>query len=204
MAHVLTVAGFVGEVLTVECVFDASHPEKKGAFSASGNLKKVLEESLVVARIVAARFLSQEQINFARERSIHVHFKGASQKDGPSAGVSIATAYLSLLLNKPVPGNIAMTGELSLNGDVCAIGGVQAKVTAAKALEISQIILPYGNLAAYLELPQALMNGMTAYFVRDYKEAFQITFGDSIPATVDLVKDGVHIKATRPVLTQAE
>ena len=71
----------------------------------------------------ACNFLSDEQIKEISEKNIHVHFtNGAAQKDGPSAGISICTAYLSLALNKSIPANVAMTGELSTTGEVCKIG----------------------------------------------------------------------------------
>jgi len=120
----------------------------------SGNLQKVLEESLTIAKLNAFRFLSEEQAKTMASKNIHVHFlDGSSPKDGPSAGLSITTAFISLALNKPVPKNISMTGELSLNGEVCKIGGVQAKVTASKTLGIDKIILPWGNKEDFYELP---------------------------------------------------
>jgi Lon-like ATP-dependent protease len=198
--NVLTVSGFVGNVLNAECVFDISHAEKKGTFSASGNLKKVLQESLTIAKINAMRFLNADQLKFVSEQNIHIHFMhGSAPKDGPSAGISICTAYLSLILNKPVPSNLAMTGELSLNGEVWKIGGVQAKVTASKALDITRIILPFGNLSDYLELSKQLHYGLTVYFVKEYKQVYDIAFGEAKQdwsGRIDMVRDGVYIRAT--------
>jgi len=179
-ANVLTVSGYIGHVLSVECVFDLTHTEKRGMFTFSGNLQRVLQESLTIARINAARFLTPEKIKEANNQNIHIHFlSGSSPKDGPSAGLSICTAYLSLIMNKAVPADISMTGELSLNGEVCRIGGVQAKVTASKALDIKRVILPWGNKVDFIELPQLLKEGLTVYFVKEYKEVFDIVFGDS-------------------------
>lgn len=123
VVNVLTVSGFVGKVLTVECVEDLSSPNKKGNFSMSGNLQNVLQESVNIAKINAHNFLNEDLIKALSQKNIHVHFTEAgTPKDGPSAGISICTAFLSLVLNKPVPGHISMTGELSSSGEVCKIG----------------------------------------------------------------------------------
>ncbi len=119
----LTVSGFVGHVLSVECVYDITNPDKKGQFSCSGNLQKVLQESLTIARLVALRFLPPEKIKEMSEKSVHIHFlQGGTPKDGPSAGISICSALLSLVLGKPIDAMTSMTGELSLNGEVYKIG----------------------------------------------------------------------------------
>lgn len=129
VVNVLTVSGFVGKVLTVECVQDFSSPNKKGNFSMSGNLQTVLQESVNIAKINAHNYLTEEQIKEQSQKNIHIHFTEAgTPKDGPSAGISICTAYLSLALNKPIPGNISMTGELSSSGEVCKIGNCYYKL----------------------------------------------------------------------------
>ena len=114
---------FLGHVLTVECVFDLTRPEQKGQLYSSGNLKTVLQESLNIAKLNVYRYLSDEQINTVKNQNIHVHFmQAASPKDGPSAGISITTAILSLILQKPIAADWGMTGEISPNGEVCKIG----------------------------------------------------------------------------------
>ena len=119
----MTVSGFIGHVMTVECIYDLSSNEKKGMLNSSGNLQKVLQESLTIARLVAFKYLPDEKIKEIAEKNVHVHFlQGGTPKDGPSAGLSICSAFLSLMLNKPIPQDLSMTGELSLNGDVCKIG----------------------------------------------------------------------------------
>jgi Lon-like ATP-dependent protease len=123
VVNVLTVSGFVGHVLTVECVQDLSSPNKKGNFTMSGNLQTVIQESVNIAKINAHNYLTEDQIREQAQKNIHIHFtEAATPKDGPSAGISICTAYLSFALNKPIPGNISMTGELSSSGEVCKIG----------------------------------------------------------------------------------
>jgi ATP-dependent Lon protease len=82
-----------------------------------------LQESLTIARINALRFLSPEKAKELAEKNIHIHFlQGGTQKDGPSAGISITSAFISLALGKPIPADISMTGEMSLNGEVYKIG----------------------------------------------------------------------------------
>jgi len=94
-----------------------------------------------------------------------------------------------------------MTGELSLNGDVCKIGGVQAKVTASKALGINRIILPWGNKTEFFELPRLLKEGLTVYFVKEYKEVFDIIFGESVEAlkSIEQYQQGKFVEPVRPV-----
>jgi len=195
-ANVLTVSGFVGHVLTVECVYDPSASEKKGQFSSTGNLQKVLQESLIIARINALRFLTPEKGKELAEKNIHIHFlQGGTQKDGPSAGISITSAFISLALGKPIPSDISMTGEMSLNGEVYKIGGVQAKVTASKALDIKRIILPWGNKTEFFELPNMLKQGLTVYFVKDYSEVFEILFAENKNLeSIEKFQDGQFIQ----------
>jgi len=134
--------------------------------------------------MVAFRYLPEDKIKEFADKNVHIHFlQGGTPKDGPSAGVSICSALLSLMLGKPIPHDISMTGELSLNGDVCKIGGVQAKVTASKTLGLNRIILPWGNKNEFYELPNMLKEGLTVYFVKEYKEVFNILFGESVEAT---------------------
>jgi len=197
--NVLTVSGFVGHVLSVECVYDITNPEKKGQFSCSGNLQKVLQESLTIARLVALRYLPADKIKEMSEKSVHIHFlQGGTPKDGPSAGISICSALISLVLDKPIDAFTSMTGELSLNGEVYKIGGVQAKVTASKALGIKRILLPWGNKTDFLELPQLLKDDLEVYFVKEYKEVYDVLFGES-PKELERIEkfvNGKYVAAT--------
>lgn len=119
----LTVSGFTGSVLSIEVIHDLTHPEKKGHYTVTGNLQQVLQESLLIAKVNALRLLPKEVYDEAVTKNYHVHFlEGATPKEGPSAGISICTALLSRMLEKPVSTSIAMTGELSLNGDIYKIG----------------------------------------------------------------------------------
>jgi len=102
--------------------------------------------------------LSDEKKKVLAEKNVHIHFmSGSIPKDGPSAGIAICTAYLSIATGKPVPANLAMTGELSPIGEVCKIGGLQAKIIAAKTLNISTIICPYSNIGDVHDFPALLL-----------------------------------------------
>jgi len=115
--------------------------------------------------------------NFFEGFEVHMHIpEGATPKDGPSAGVTMVTALLSLLLNKPVLQNLSMTGELTLKGKVLAIGGVKEKLIAARRSSIHHIIFPQDNKPDYDELPDYLKKGMKVYFVENYDEVYEIAF----------------------------
>ncbi|CAD8166219.1 unnamed protein product [Paramecium octaurelia] len=194
--NILTVGGMIGHVLTVESCFDLSETEKKGSIQASGNIKLVLQESLKLAKINAFKFLNEELKLKLQNSAIHMHFtEGATPKDGPSAGTAITTALLSLVMNVVVPSNLGMTGEISLNGQVCKIGGLQQKLIAAKTLDIVDIILPYANLGDALNLPQQLIKGLNLYFVTDYRQIYELIFEQQMANnnyTINKIKNGVY------------
>ncbi|CAK68840.1 unnamed protein product (macronuclear) [Paramecium tetraurelia] len=194
--NILTVGGMIGHVLTVESCFDLSETEKKGQIQASGNIKLVLQESLKLAKINAFKFLNEEQKKKLQNSAVHMHFtEGATPKDGPSAGTAITTALLSLVMNVVVPSNLGMTGEISLNGQVCKIGGLQQKLIAAKTLDIVDIILPYANLGDALNLPQQLIKGLNLYFVTDYRQIYELIFEQQLANnnyTINKIKNGVY------------
>ncbi|CAD8145644.1 unnamed protein product [Paramecium octaurelia] len=194
--NILTVGGMIGHVLTVESCFDESEIEKKGQIVASGNIKLVLQESLKLAKINAYKYLNEEQKQLLSKSAIHMHFtEGATPKDGPSAGTAITTALISLVTNFTVPSNLAMTGEISLNGQVCKIGGIQQKLIAAKTLHIVDIILPYANLGDALNLPSQLLKGLNLYFVTDYQQIYDLIFDQQIGNvnyTLNTIKDGIY------------
>jgi ATP-dependent Lon protease len=116
---------------------------------------------------------------FFDERFVHLHVPaGATPKDGPSAGVTMATALLSMILNKPVRKALAMTGELTLTGQVLPIGGVKEKVIAARRVGCKSLIFPEANRKDYEELPDYLKKGFTVYFASQYEDVFKYAFGD--------------------------
>jgi ATP-dependent Lon protease len=110
-------------------------------------------------------------------KHIHLHVpEGATPKDGPSAGITMAIALLSLIKNKPIKKNIAMTGELSLTGQVLAIGGLREKTVAAIRNQIKQIIIPQSNLRDLDEIPEIVKNKVVFSPVRSFEEVIELLF----------------------------
>lgn len=111
------------------------------------------------------------------DKDIHIHVpEGAIPKDGPSAGVALTTALISALLNKEVSTNIAMTGEITLRGNVLAIGGLKEKSTGACRNNIKKIIIPYDNQSDIDEIPEEIKNNIEYIPVKKYEEIFKIIF----------------------------
>jgi ATP-dependent Lon protease len=109
---------------------------------------------------------------------IHIHVPaGATPKDGPSAGVTMATALISMILKKPVRKHLAMTGELTLTGQVLPIGGVKEKVIAARRVRCKYLIFPEANRKDFDELPDYLKKGPTVYFAERFEDVFKYSFG---------------------------
>ena len=103
--------------------------------------------------------------------------EGATPKDGPSAGVTMASALLLLALESPLDRPLAMTGELTLTGVVLPVGGIREKVIAAKRRKLSELILPEANRGDFEELPEHIREGLTVHFVGRYQEVAKIILG---------------------------
>ena len=148
-------------------------------FRLTGRLGSVMQESALIAySYVLANLerLGGKAGSFVEEM-IHLHVpEGATPKDGPSAGVTMATALLSLARGRAIRRNIAMTGELTLTGKVLAIGGVKEKIIAAKKSGVSEIILPAANQRDYEELADYIKQDLIAHFVASYPELKSICF----------------------------
>lgn len=114
---------------------------------------------------------------FFEKAQVHMHIpEGATPKDGPSAGITMVTALLSLLRDTPVLDNLGMTGELTLTGRVLAIGGVKEKLVAARRSGLKTIIMPKDNLRDYEELPDHLKKGIEVHFIEHYDEVVKLAF----------------------------
>jgi ATP-dependent Lon protease len=154
-------------------------------FKQTGQLGAVMVESADIAYSYVMAHLEQygAKANFFDERFVHIHVPaGATPKDGPSAGVTMATALLSMILNKPVRKHLAMTGELTLTGQVLPIGGVKEKVIAARRVGCKYLIFPEANRKDFDELPSYLKKGFTVYFADSYEDVHKFAFGER-PAT---------------------
>lgn len=166
-----------GVTLTLEA--SQIHSNNRG-FKLTGNLGNVMKESAEIAYSFISSHLKELKCSgdFFDKAFIHVHVpEGATPKDGPSAGVTMATALLSLARNKKVPRLLAMTGELTLTGQVLAVGGIREKVIAARRIRIMEVILPEANRKDYEELPEHIRNGMTVHFAKQYKDVAAVVFG---------------------------
>ena len=134
-------------------------------------------ESSEIAYTFVRSLLKQKNKSdkFFDEHFVHLHVPaGATPKDGPSAGVTMATALYSLATNKPVKSHLAMTGELSLTGLVMPVGGIKEKTIAAKRAKVKKIILPKQNQPDFEELPAHIRKGLTPHFVGAFAEVIRI------------------------------
>ena len=153
--------------------------EGEGSLLLTGKLGEVMKESAKVAYSFVRSIKKELNITekFEKETDIHLHFpEAAVPKDGPSAGITITTAIISVLLNKGVRQDIAMTGEISINGDVLAVGGIKEKVIAAHRIGIREVVLPFDNVVDTKELPKEILNDMTFKFVKKKEEVLKIAF----------------------------
>ncbi|KAI9216582.1 Lon protease C-terminal proteolytic domain-containing protein [Blastocladiella britannica] len=180
-----------GSALYIESVADGPLADKgKPALKCTGQLGDVMKESTTIAYTYAKSYLAERfpDLPFFRHGSVHLHVPGgAVPKDGPSAGVTMTTSLISLASHTPVPGHIAMTGELTLTGKVLKIGGLKEKTIAAKRSGITTILFPAANKADWDELPDFVRAGITGVPVDWYSDVFEACFGD-------VVRDGSFAK----------
>lgn len=145
----------------------------KGELMLTGQLGDVMKESaqagITYIRSIAADYKVKPE--FFQENDIHVHIpEGAVPKDGPSAGITMATAILSAIIKKPVRADLAMTGEITLRGRVLPIGGLKEKLLAAKYAKIKEVLVPAENKPDIQELDKEITDGLTIAFVSSMKE----------------------------------
>lgn len=156
----------------------------------TGNLGEVMEESARTAlsfiRSNAGHFGINDEL--FEKFDIHVHVpEGATPKDGPSAGITMCTTLVSLLTNRPVRRNVAMTGEITLTGRILPIGGLKEKILAAKRAQIKDIIIPGRNKKDLADIPAHLLKGMTIHPVKDFDEVLKIAL---LPEQKDEAAEG--------------
>jgi ATP-dependent Lon protease len=161
-----------GELLTIEGVMLPG----KGRMTVTGNLKDVMKESISAA----ASYVRSRAVDFGVEpprfdkRDIHVHVpEGATPKDGPSAGVAMATVIVSMLTGIPVKRDVAMTGEITLRGRVLPIGGLKEKLLAALRGGIKKVLIPADNAKDLADLPASVKNGLEIVPVARMDEVLQ-------------------------------
>ena len=170
-----TAAG--GDILFVE----SSKMKGKGLLTLTGQLGDVMKESAAAAftYVKSHTDILGLKENFAEKMDIHVHCPaGAIPKDGPSAGVGMFTSLVSLLTNKPVKSKLSMTGEITLRGNVLAIGGVKEKVTAAHRAGIKTIILPFANKRDLEEIPEHIKKDLKFHFAKEVMDVIDVAIPD--------------------------
>lgn len=171
--------------LYVESVLEQPlHNCSQPTLERTGQLGDVMKESSRLAYSFSKMFLSKKfpENRFFEKASIHLHCpEGATPKDGPSAGITMATSFLSLALNKSVDPTVAMTGELTLTGKVLRIGGLREKVVAAKRSGAKTVIFPRDNLNDWEELPENVKEGLEPLAADWYEDIFNRLFSDIKP-----------------------
>ena len=152
---------------------------EKTQMKLTGQAGDVMKESSQIAWSFLASVIDKYAPGktFFEKSVIHMHIpEGATPKDGPSAGITMVTALLSLLLNETIKEDIAMTGEITLTGRILPIGGLKEKLIAARRSKITNLIFPKENERDYDELPKYLKEGLNIYFVEHYDEVYKIAF----------------------------
>jgi ATP-dependent Lon protease len=165
-----------GATLTIEAT--KVHTLNRG-FKLTGQLGDVMKESAEIAYSYISSHLKlyQADVKFFDEAFVHLHVpEGATPKDGPSAGITMATALLSLARNQKIERPLAMTGELTLTGKVLPVGGIREKVIAAKRVGIHELILPAHNKPDFDRLPDYVKEGLEAHFVKHYRDVAKLVF----------------------------
>ena len=162
-----------GELLTIE----SSYVPGKGQVIKTGSLGDVMQESIQAALTVVRSRSKNLGIpsNFYEKYDVHIHVPdGATPKDGPSAGVGMCTALISVFTGIPVRSDTAMTGEITLHGQVTKIGGLKEKLLAAKRAGIKRVIIPQDNAADLREIPSQITHALEILPVRWVDEAISL------------------------------
>ena len=163
-----------GEILFIETSLSRGNGEK---LTLTGNLGDVMKESAMLALEYIKSHSAQLEIPYEvfEKWNIHLHVpEGAIPKDGPSAGITMATALASALTQRIVRKNIAMTGEITLRGKVLPVGGIKEKILAAKRAGITDIIICEENKRNIEEIPEMYLTGLTFHYVKDINEVLEI------------------------------
>lgn len=174
-----------GELLTIEAVLLPG----KGKTTTTGKLGDVMKESTEAAMSVVRSRAQRLGIanNFYEQNDIHIHFpEGATPKDGPSAGIAITTALVSILTNIPVRADVAMTGEITLRGEVLPIGGLKEKLLAAHRGGIKTVLIPQQNVKDLADVPENIKNHLDIHPVRWIDDVLKLALAST---PVPLVED---------------
>jgi len=166
-----------GDILFIE----SSITQGKGKLTLTGNLGDVMKESAVIAMEFLkahSHWLGLEQSVFDNY-NVHVHVpEGATPKDGPSAGITMLSSLASLFSQRKIKKHLAMTGEITLRGEVLPVGGIKEKVLAAKRASIREIIVCEKNRKDVEEIKDSYLTGLTFHYVKTMKEVLDIALTD--------------------------
>lgn len=176
-----------GELLTIEAVVISG----KGKTTCTGKLGDVMQESIKAAITVVRTKAESLGIdpNFYEKKDIHIHVpEGATPKDGPSAGVAMTMALVSSLTNIPVRSDVAMTGEITLRGEILIIGGLKEKLLAAHRGGIKKVLIPQENIRDLPEIPDNIKNKLEIIPVK--------WFGQALPHVLERIPEAPHSKNT--------
>lgn len=177
VVNALAYTVYGGEILKIS----AAMYKGNGKIKITGSVGKVMEESVMVAMSYIKSNADKFDIdyNLFCDMDFHLHIEeGATPKDGPSAGISIVSAIVSLLKNKVIPNDISMTGEITLRGRVLPIGGLKEKLIAASVNSIKKVFIPVENELTLEEVPAEVKNRVEVILVRDYLEVYYYLFND--------------------------
>ncbi|MEP6752760.1 MAG: endopeptidase La [Candidatus Dormiibacterota bacterium] len=171
----LAVTGTGGDVLFVEATSTSSNGQGGGNLTLTGQLGDVMKESAMIALSFVRSHTAELKIAAdAADRAFHIHVpEGAVPKDGPSAGVTMTTAIVSLLTGRPVRSTVGMTGEVTLQGLVLPIGGVKQKVLAAHRMGLTEVILPKRNEKDLDDVPESVRKAMTFHLASRVEEVLE-------------------------------
>lgn len=166
-----------GEILFIE----ATRMKGKGELKITGSVRDVMRESARTAVSLVRTSAHQLGIDPAvfGESDIHIHVPaGATPKDGPSAGVAMVVALTSLLTNRPVPPDLALTGEITLRGKILPVGGIKEKILAARRAGIARVLIPAANEKDLMEIPSHRIADLAIEPVERIEQVWKLTFGE--------------------------
>lgn len=159
----------------------------------TGQLGDVMKESARIALSLLKSRLPMDAVLF-KDRDLHIHFPaGATPKDGPSAGITIFTALASLVTGRPVSSHLAMTGEVSLSGNVLPIGGLREKLYGAQRAGITKVLIPWDNRQDLAEVPASVKEKLEIVPVRTVEDVLRETLGIALPPVTPFVNPNVSV-----------
>ena len=167
-----------GEILFIETSLSKG---RQGKLTLTGNLGDVMKESAIIALEYIKAHIDLLGVDYRifENWNIHIHVpEGATPKDGPSAGITIATSIASAITQRKVRKNIAMTGEITLRGKVLPVGGIKEKILAAKRAGITDIVICKENKKNILDIPEKYLKGVEFHYVEDVADVWEFALTD--------------------------